>query len=146
MRAGSRTGPAHVLDDLHFVDDDQAVGDQLVELGYEALDRLFRVDDDDGDRQVVGQRQDPGGVDVVRGSVALDTPKDAGAREAGPVRPLDDLGGEWRMPMVIGLADEDGETLLMTLQPHRRPPLLGSLATQMPAHTAPNPAPRLARA
>jgi hypothetical protein len=52
--------------------------------------------------------------------------------------------------VVVGLTDEDGEAPLVSFELHRRPPRWcgrGTIrAAQMPAHTATNPASRLAAA
>jgi hypothetical protein len=50
-------------DDLAVVQDHQALGDEFVQLWQEGADAFFAVDDDDGDRQVLAQRQQAGGVD-----------------------------------------------------------------------------------
>ena len=77
------------------------------------------IDDDDRDRQVVGERQDAGGVDVVGRAVALDAAEHRGAGHARGVGALHDLGGEGRVAVAVGLADVDGEALLVTFELHR---------------------------
>jgi hypothetical protein len=76
---------AEVPDDLDVVDDDEALGDELVDVGQERPDALNGVDDDHRNGRVVGQREDASGVDRVRGAVARRSPKDAGAGQTGLV-------------------------------------------------------------
>src|SRR5688500_16770918 len=85
---------------------------------------------------------------MVRGAVAFHAPEGRRACEAGSVSPMDDLGGERRVPVVIRLAHEDREPLLVPFESHD-PSLPGSgaiWAAARPAHTAAMPAVRLAAA
>ena len=86
-------------------------------------------------------------MDVVRGAVAPHAPKDTGSGQTGLVGAVDDLGRQRSVVVVVGLADEDGEALLVAFELHAVPPRCGKgtvRATQIPAHTATNPVTRLA--
>ena len=102
-----------------------------------------------GDGQVVREREDAGGVDVVGRPVPLDAAKHAGAGQAGFVGAMDDLGGQRGVAVMIGFADEDGEALLVPFELHLLPPsvaAVGRLGSPDAGHTAGNPATRLAAA
>src|SRR5438105_13878013 len=119
-RAGSWSrvgrGTPDVLDDLDVIDDDESFADELVELCEERSDAFVGVDDGDRDGEVVGERQDAGRVDVVGGAVAFNAAEHGRAGESGGVRALDDLGREWCVSVAVGFADEDGESLLVSLE------------------------------
>src|SRR5579871_2374888 len=55
-----------VLEDLHLLERDQAARHHPIEHRQERIDLLLRVDDLDHDRQVLGEAQDLGRVDVAR--------------------------------------------------------------------------------
>src|SRR6188472_222310 len=69
---GVLVAAADVLDHLDVVEDHQSLGDQLVQLRQERRKVLGRVDDHDRQRQVLGQAEDPGGVDAAGRTEPLD--------------------------------------------------------------------------
>jgi len=103
---------------VDIVDDDEALRDEFLQLRDERVDPLGGVDDRDHDREVVRQREDAGGVHVVRRAEPLDAAQHRRTGEAGSVSALDDLGGERRAAVVVAFADEDGETALRAFKLH----------------------------
>jgi hypothetical protein len=65
------------------------------------------VDDHDDHRQVLGQAQEPAGVDQARGAETLHAADHARAGQAGLVRPMDDLGVQRSVMDHVAAADED---------------------------------------
>jgi len=53
------------------------------------------VDDDDDHGQVLGQGQDPRGVDPAGGAESFDAVQDRGSGQARFVGTVDDLGEQW---------------------------------------------------
>src|SRR5215469_15348170 len=134
----------------YVFDDDEAAADEVSDLVEECVGTLGRVDDDDGERQILTERQQPGGVDAGRGAEALDPAEHARAREAALMHAVHDLGVERLVMVPIRLADEDRDPPGCTLEPHWPPPMNrarirpGRLAairpTFIPDHTATSPA------
>src|SRR6266568_8926183 len=118
-RAASGT-PPDVPDDLDVVDDDEAFLHQLVELRQEGVDPLALVDDDDRDRQILGQAEEARRVDVATGAEALDAAHHGRARETGAVRAVHDLRVERVVVVLVALAEEDRQAACGTGEPHRR--------------------------
>ena len=87
------------------------LGHDQVELKQEGLDPLRGVDDDHRDGQVLGEAEQPGGVDLAGRPEALDAAQHRRAGQPGLVRPTDDLGVERLVVALVGLAARDRESL-----------------------------------
>ena len=95
------------LDQVDVVHHGRALGDQVVQLRQERGDPFGGVDDDDDQREVLRQGQQPGSVDVLGAAEAFPAPERAGARHAGAGGSLDDLRGQ---RVVRALARSDSPT------------------------------------
>jgi broad specificity phosphatase PhoE len=98
-----------VADDLHVVEQDDALGEQLVEPVEEGADALVVVDDNDHDGQVLAEGEQMAGVDLRQGREAFHPAQRGGAGQAVPVGTADDLDVERPVVPLVGLVDEDGQ-------------------------------------
>src|SRR5436190_4490136 len=138
--------PTDVPHDLDVVDDDDPFVDHFVENRQKRAYRLFRVDDDDRNREVLRQRQHACRVDVAGGAVALHATEDAGAGETRPMRAFDDRDVQRLTVVTVVLTDVDGDALARPGQSHsaslgqlERPNNGTARAVSTPAHAATRP-------
>src|SRR5581483_6052542 len=112
-------------DDVDVLAYDETLRDELVALREKRVDPLGDVDDDDDDRKVLRQAEDPRGVDRAGGAETLDPAQHGRTGEAGSVRPFHDLRVERAMVVLVGLADVDRQPLAGAFELHHASILRG---------------------
>ena len=85
--------------------------------GRNAPDLLLGVHHDHDDRQVLGEAEQPGGVDEARGAEPFAPADHARTGEAGGVGPMDDLGVQRPVTDPVVLPDEDRRPQGLSRQP-----------------------------
>src|SRR3954452_3369457 len=108
-RGGSRilASLRAIRDDLDLLERDEPVADHRVDLRQDLPQPVLLVDDLDEDREVGGEGQDPGRVEVVLRTESLDPADDGRAREPALSQQMDDRLVERLALPRVGLADID---------------------------------------
>src|SRR5207237_10136055 len=125
---------------------EEALAAEPVEHREKGLEARRLVDDHDDDGHGLLEVKGVQLVDAARRPESLQAPEGAGARQARLARPVHDLGVDGLVAMLVGLLDEDRDSLTGSLQLHRRlPSRRGRIRpATTPAQTAPSPTTRLA--
>ena len=110
---------AGVEDDVDLLQDDEPVAQDRLDVSQEGGDPLVRVDDDHQQREVLGEAEHAGRVDVVARAVPLDPPQHGRAGHPVRVGAVHQLDVERVVPVLGRLVDVDGQALGATAQRHR---------------------------
>jgi hypothetical protein len=105
-------------DDLHLLEREHPFADHLVEDRHHAVDLLRRVDDLDHDGEILGEPQDPRGMEPRVRAEPLDPSQDGRPRQPLLAHALDDRLVERLAVPSVGLPDEKAQKLAFSFELH----------------------------